>query len=99
MVKIVWTEISLNDLKDIFDYIALDSKRYASITVNKIYQRVQDIINNPFVGREVPEFSDKLIREVVTGNYRIIYRIRSEIQVDILRVYHSARLLRKESIL
>lgn len=28
MVKIVWTELSLLDLKEIFDYIAQNSHRY-----------------------------------------------------------------------
>ena len=93
MVKIVWTELSRNDLKEIFDYIAEDSKRYASITVNKIYNRAQDIVDNPYIGRIVPEFNIKTIREVIMGNYRIVYRIISEYQVDILRVYHSARLM------
>ncbi len=37
MVKIVWTELSTSDLKEIFDYVADDSERYATITVNKIY--------------------------------------------------------------
>jgi hypothetical protein len=32
MVKIVWTEISLIDLKEIFDYFEEDSERFASIT-------------------------------------------------------------------
>jgi toxin ParE1/3/4 len=56
MVKIVWTELSISDLREILDYIADDSIRYASITVNKIYQRVQQIIENPSIGRMVPEF-------------------------------------------
>jgi plasmid stabilization system protein ParE len=33
MVKIVWTELSINDLREIYDYIAEDSVRYADITV------------------------------------------------------------------
>ena len=98
MVKIVWTELSTSDLKEIFDYIADDSIRYASITTNRIYQRVQPIIDNPYIGRMVPEFSDKSIREVIEGNYRIIYNIISKSQVDILRVYHTARLLRKKNL-
>jgi hypothetical protein len=44
MVKVVWTEISIFDLKEIFEYIAEDSKRFASITTQKIYQRAQEII-------------------------------------------------------
>ncbi len=95
MVKIVWTEISTEDLREVYEYKAEDSIRYANITVNKIYQRVQIITGNPYIGRIVPEFKDKLIREIIEGNYRIIYRIKSEIQVDILRVYHTARLLKR----
>ena len=33
MVRIVWTEVSIEDLKEIFDYIAKDSVRYATIPV------------------------------------------------------------------
>jgi toxin ParE1/3/4 len=98
MVKIVWTEIAIVDLKEIFDFIADDSTRYASITTQKIYQKAQGIIDNPYLGRIVPEFNDKFIRELIEGNYRIIYKIKSEIQVDILRVSHAARLLKKKSI-
>lgn len=98
MVKIVWTEVSIKDLKEIFDFIAEDSVRYASITTLKIYQYAHKISINPYLGRTVPEFNDKLIREIIQGNYRIIYRIKSELQVDILRIHHSARLLKRESI-
>lgn len=98
MVKLVWTELSIGDIKEIFDYIALDSDRYASITVNKIYKRAQDIIDNPYVGRIVPEINRKVIREVISGNYRIVYKIIDEFQVDILRVYHAARLLKANKL-
>ncbi len=94
MVEIVWTEISIKDLKEIFDYIAEDSVRYASITTNKIYERAQVLAHNPYVGRVVLEFGDKHVRELIEGNYRIVYRIKSEQQIDILRVFHSARQLR-----
>jgi toxin ParE1/3/4 len=98
MVKIVWTELSISDLKEIFDYISDDSIRYATITVNKIYQRVQPITDNPYIGRMVPEFNENSIRELIEGNFRIIYRIKNNIQIDILRVYHVARLLKKNNL-
>jgi len=98
MVKLVWTELSTADLKEIFDYIAKDSVLYASITVNKIYHRAQDIVDNPYLGRVVPEINVKVIREVIIGNYRIVYKVISEYKVDILRVYHSARLLKDDSL-
>lgn len=59
MVKIVWTELSIEDLKEIFDFISEDSSRYATITVNKIYNRTQIISDNPYIGRIVPEFNEK----------------------------------------
>lgn len=98
MVKIVWTELSILDLKEIFDFIAENSDRYANITVSKIYQRVQLIAVNPSIGKIVAEFNEKSIRELIEGNYRIIYRIKSELQVDVLRVYHSSRLLKRNKI-
>jgi toxin ParE1/3/4 len=98
MVKLVWTELSTEDLEEIFDFIALDSSRYASITVNKIYNRTQDVIDNPYAGRIVPEINIKAIREVISGNYRVVYKIINEFQVDILRVYHSARLLKFDNL-
>lgn len=98
MVKLVWTELSISDLREIHDYIAEDSSYYATITVNKIYLRAQKIIDNPYIGRIVPEVNDQQIRELILGNYRIIYRIISDLQVDILRVYHSSRLLNEDKL-
>jgi len=35
---------------------------------------------------------------LIIDNYRIIYRIKSDVQVDILRVYHSAGLLNQDTL-
>jgi plasmid stabilization system protein ParE len=98
MVKLVWTELSTEVLKEIFDYIAKDSVRYASITVNKIYNRAQDINFDPYFGWIVSEINIKAIREVISGNYRMAYKIINELQVDILRVYHSERVLKADKL-
>ena len=68
MVKIVWTEMSIEDLKEIFEYISEDSIRYATITVDKIYLRAQIISDNPYIGRMVPEVNEKLLREMISDN-------------------------------
>jgi len=95
MVKIVWTEASINDLREIFEYISEDSIRYANLTINRIYQGSQIVTTNPNIGKIVREFNNPYIRELIFGNYRAIYRIKSDKQVNILRVFHSARLLRR----
>ena len=92
MVKIIWTNKSLIDLESIFEYIAKDSKKYASIQVKKIKGRTKQIKLNPLSGRVVPEFNDVNLRELIEGNYRIAYLIKSE-NIFILTIHHSAMLL------
>ena len=46
-------------------------------------------------GRIVPEVADPLVRELIQGSYRIVYRlIRKEVHV--LTVHHAACLFRLE---
>ena len=97
MVRINWTKLSVDDLREIYDYIAEDSVRYADITINKIYNKTQILKNHPRSGKIVPEFNEQDLREIISGNYRIVYRIIRESQVDILRIYHSARLMKKDN--
>lgn len=98
MVKINWTPLSLADLRDIFDYISEDSNRYAQITVNKIYLRVSSLRKQPYSGRIVPEINERNIRELIDGNYRIVHEIINDYQIDILRIFHSARKLKREKL-
>ena len=98
MVKINWTSLAVSDLKGIFDYIADDSSRYAQITAGKIHYRVQTLADQPNSGRIVPEFEDTTIRELISGNYRIIYSIVNDHQIDVLRIFHSARSLKETDL-
>ncbi len=43
------------------------------------------------IGRIVPEMNLPEIREMIIGNYRLIYFIVDNEQIDILSVYHSSR--------
>ena len=55
MVKIVWSKTALLDLKNIFDYIAKDSKYYAIRLVERIIISVDQLENFPYLGRIIPE--------------------------------------------
>lgn len=94
MVKIIWTDQSLDDVDSIADFIAKDSLKYAKIQVQRFFNRVELLISHPKAGRIVPELNDKTIRELIMGNYRIIYKIVSKNQMNILTVHHSRRLLK-----
>jgi addiction module RelE/StbE family toxin len=98
MVNLVWTKRSLNDLEDIGDYISKDSIRYAQLTLKRLIDTASFIEKNPVLGRVVPESDDKSIREIIKGNYRIIYQIRNKNAVNILTIFHSARLLSKKDL-
>jgi toxin ParE1/3/4 len=92
MVDIVWTETSLLNINEIAEYISQDSVFYAQILVDKFFKIEQRLIEQPRSGRMIPEAGfDDLLREIIEGNYRIFYEIKSEFRIEILAVYHSAR--------
>lgn len=90
MVKVIWTDLAIADLKSIHDFIARDSKTYAENFVNKIIQRVDQLEAFPNSGRVVPEFNNENLRELIFKNYRIVYRVQEEF-VGVARIHHSAR--------
>ncbi len=93
MVKLIWTEFALEDLRLIHEYISLDSELYADRFIEKLLKRVDQLEHFPKSGRVVPEFNSESIRELIEGNYRIVYKISTN-QVAIVRVHHAARQLK-----
>ena len=92
MVKVRWTPQASDDLDAIAEFIGQDSEHYASLFVMDALQAVERLAHLPRIGRVVPEINDTAIREIILGNYRIIYRLHTEL-AEILTVYHGARLL------
>ena len=95
MVQIVWLKDAKVDLKEIYDYISLDSKRYARLQVERIRNSTKILKTEPEIGKIVNEINQSEIREIIEGNYRITYRINSLKIIHILMVHHSARDLRR----
>ena len=92
MAQVIWTNGALSDLVDIAEYIEKDSPKYAQITVKKLYNKVEILNTQPKLGCIVPESDNNNIRELIEGDYRIIYEIISH-QIHILTVHHSSRIL------
>ena len=91
MVHINWTQKSKKDLKQLSDYISLDSKFYALVTTREIIKKVEILSNFPKIGRIIPEINENNFRELFYKNYRIMYKIVSNNQIDILAIIHGAR--------
>jgi len=75
MVRIKWLKSAKNDLQEIHDYISLDSKRYAKLHVERIYQKTELLKIQPLIDKQVKEIKNTAIRELVEGNYRIFTKL------------------------
>lgn len=98
MVQINWTKQAKTDLREIADYISIDSVKYAQYQIMNIISATKKLRKFARLGKIVPEIKNPKIRELVTGNYRIIYLIVNESRIDILTIHHSARDLRRRKI-
>jgi len=97
-MKIIWTELAVEKIEEFADYIALDKPSVALKWVRKIQRSVNKLKNFAEAGRKVPEIKRRDIREIIEGNYRIIYRVESD-RISILTVRHCSQLLNTKDIL
>ena len=93
MTRVLWAPQAIQDVEAIRAYVARDSAHYADLVVERIVAAVGRLENNPRSGRIVPEVGDESVREVIHGNYRIVYRLKRDV-VEIATVFHGARLFR-----
>lgn len=98
MVQINWTYQATYDLRNIADYIAKDSKYYAKLQLAKLKIRTQVLKTHIHIGRIVPEINKANIRELVEGSYRIVYKVVSKNQIDILTIHHSSKDMNKQEV-
>ncbi|MEI8047688.1 MAG: type II toxin-antitoxin system RelE/ParE family toxin [Bacteroidota bacterium] len=78
MARLNWTEQSIDDLLNIAEFISKDSVKYAVIQIRRIRERARILKTQPFLGRIVPEMNNDSTRELILGNYQIIYKFISE---------------------
>lgn len=91
--KVSWAAVARNDLKQIIEYIAIDSPGNASRLLRKIKHKTSDLYTIPERGRVIPELKEQGIqtyRELIIAPWRIIYRI-TDTSVIVLSVIDSRR--------
>ncbi len=96
-MKIIWSPRSKAQLIDIAEYIALDKPAAANRWLESVFREVDKLELFPKFGRKVPEFNQEDIREIIFGNYRIIYKIK-ENEIIIASVRHGRQLLNNNEI-
>lgn len=89
--KVKWSPEAVEDVESIAQYISRDSQFYARATVSKILDFSHSISKFPQMGRIVPEFNDRNIRERLVYSYRLVYKIERT-GILIVAVIHDKRL-------
>lgn len=81
-VKVLWTDSSLAQLQEIFDYYNLmASTSVASKIVKRIVKKSLLLESNPLIGVKEPLLTNRTFeyRFMVVTNYKIIYRFNDNI--------------------
>ncbi len=91
-MKIVWSPLAVERASEIVDYIAQDKPLAADKWIHTVFSKVEQLQSNPEIGRIVPEINEHQFRELIYGNYRIIYQLETK-QISILTIRHGKQIL------
>ncbi|HEX5724497.1 MAG TPA: type II toxin-antitoxin system RelE/ParE family toxin, partial [Longimicrobiaceae bacterium] len=80
----------IEDIDEIAEYIARDSRVRAARFVSRLYTAVSRLQDFPYSGRTVPESNKSTIREIFVYPYRVIYRVTPD-EVIVWTVVHMRR--------
>jgi addiction module RelE/StbE family toxin len=86
-----WTPQAVEDLRSIRLFIERDSPRYGRLVAERLFEATLRIERFPRSGRIVPEVGREEYRELIVGEYRIVYRLDGDAAV-LLTVFRSSRL-------
>ena len=96
-MKLFWTETAKQDLLSIKRYIEIDNPIAAKKWIRRLREGARNALHAPLAGRAVPELSREDIRELIEGNYRIVYQVFAD-RLVILTVFEGHQLFPKEKL-
>jgi len=96
-MRILWSPLAIDRVAEIAEYIAADNPSAAENWVSTVFEKVEELKKFPEIGRVVPEIDNKSIRELIYGNYRIVYRVE-ETRLSVLTVRHGKQILPVDEI-
>ncbi len=93
-MNISFSKSAIDDLKAIKSfYLEQGVSQIGVDFVAAIVEHIETLVVHPDIGRVVPEFNDKLIRELIHSPFRVVY-LRESKSIQIIRVWRSERLLK-----
>ena len=97
MAKVIWTKQALEDFQKLLEYITTDAPVAARRLGQKLIDRIEMLERHPRLGAFLPEDDTQTYRQILQGNYRIIYRVEGD-AVYLIAFYHAARLLNTDAL-
>ena len=92
-MKIFIADSAFGDLAAIKQYyVDEDAAQVGEEFVIEIIKHIETIVDNPDIGRKVPEFDEANIRELIHVPFRIVY-LGEEKAITVVRIWRSERLL------
>jgi len=96
-MKVLWTSRAIDDLKAIARFVSTDNPQAARRFADKLKRRAESLCKFPNRGRIMPEIGRDDVRELIDGNYRIVYRVRKE-AVDVLTIFEGHKLFQADDV-
>lgn len=90
MGEVIWSREALRWLREIREYIAQDNPDAAYRTAAGIVERVEILSTFPEIGQRFEGKTDREIRVLLYGHYRIAYLVTDERDVKLLGIFHGA---------
>ena len=93
-MKIYVSNSAYSDLEGIKEYYEEEGVPHIGKQfISAIIEHVQTLLDNPDIGRVVPEFGEERIRELIHSPFRVVY-LREQDSIHVIRVWRSERLLK-----
>ena len=90
-MRVTFTNRAISDLDAINEYRSVYSPRYADHLLDSLITRIEKLKTFLEMGRVVPEFGLSYLRELIHLDYRIVYKLVSDEQLDIITIQHASR--------
>ncbi|MGF7217117.1 plasmid stabilization system protein ParE [Spirosoma lacussanchae] len=91
---VIWKDEAKEDLRDILHYLSRSPSAYVENWSDELTKKLKLLESFPEMGRKVPEKELSHLREVLVGNYRLLY-IYFHDMITIIAVRHQASQLGK----
>lgn len=88
-MKVIMSDAALDDVEDVEIYLSDKSPAKAKKLTKEIFTRARSLASLPRRGRKIPEIGEDTLRELIVGDYRVMYEIDDDNgTVEILAVLH-----------